>query len=179
MTTRIIAVLLLVASCSLGSKPSHALPAEKPLPSVFVSVLAEVKARTNISLLLPSELPKPLSNAKHATVDEVKADQYGVLLYYELGVGDAGFAASFLAKKNAPYSPRELANVQKVKLAGGIVGFFRPVSCGGSCAPANLWWEQGGVLYQIQLELPSTIRDKNQQSIITKIANSAIVAGPR
>ncbi len=179
MRTRIIGVFLLLATCGLGSKPSHALPAEKPLPSVFVSALAKVKTRTNISVLLPSELPKPFSNAEHAMVDDVKGDQYGVLLYYELGLGDAGFAASFSAKKNPSYSPRELANVQTVKLARGIVGFFRPVSCGGSCAPANLWWEEGAALYQIQLELPSTLRDKDQQSIMTKVANSAILAGPR
>ena len=128
MRTRIIGVFLLLATCGLGSKPSHALPAEKPLPSVFVSALAKVKTRTNISVLLPSELPKPFSNAEHAMVDDVKGDQYGVLLYYELGLGDAGFAASFSAKKNPSYSPRELANVQTVKLARGIVGFFRPVS---------------------------------------------------
>jgi hypothetical protein len=179
MRTRIIAVFLLVISCSLGSESSHALPPEKPLPSVFVSVLARVKARTNISVLLPTELPKPFSTAEHAMADEVQADQYGVLLYYVLGVGDAGFAASFLAKKNPSYSPRELQNVQKVKLADGIVGFFRPVSCGGSCAPANLWWEQDAVLYQVQLKLPSTLPEKNQQSIVTGLANSAILAGPR
>ena len=169
----------MAASFSLGSKPSHALPAEKPLPGVFASDLAEIKARTKISVLLPTELPKPFSNAEHAMVGGVKADEYGVTLYYELGVGDAGFAASFSAKNKASYSPRELQNVRKVKLAGGIVGFFRPVNCGGSCAPANLWWEQGAVLYQIQLRLPSTLREKKQQRIITEVANSSILAGPR
>jgi len=169
----------MAAFCNLGSKPSHALPADKSLPSVFVSLLAEVKARTNIPVLLPTELPKPFCDAEHAVVGKTKADEYAVDLYYELGVGDAGFAASFGAKNNAPYSPRELPNVQEVKLAGGIVGFFRPVSCGGSCAPANLWWERGAALYHIQLKLPSTLREKNQQKIITDVANSAILAGPR
>lgn len=179
MRKRLIAIFLFAVFCSLGSGASRALSTEKPLPSVLVSVLTKIKAMTEISVLLPTELPKPISNAKYATMDHVKADQYGVLLYYDLGVADAGFAASFLAKKNAPYSPRELQNVQKVNLADGIVGFFRPVSCGGSCAPANLWWEQGTVLYQIQLKLSSTLPEKNQQSIITKVADSAILAGPR
>ena len=178
MRTRIIAVLL-VTACCLSSKPSLALPAEKPLPKVFVSILAEVKAKTNLSVLLPTELPKPFSDAEQAEVSEVKGDQYSVVLYYELGVGNAGFAASFSAEKNASYSPRELPNVQAVKLADGIVGFFRPVSCGGSCAPANLWWEQGAVLYQIQLKLPPTLSEKNQQSTIVAVADSAILAGPR
>ena len=178
MRARLTAVFLVAAFCNMGSRPSHGLPAEKPLPNIFVSVLAEVKAKTNITVLLPTELPEPFRYAAHAMV-KAKADEYAVILYYELGVGDAGFAASLLANNNSSYSPRELPNVQKVKLASGIVGFFRPVSCGGSCAPANLWWERGTVLYDIQLRLPSTLSEKKQQNIITEVANSAILAGPR
>jgi hypothetical protein len=94
-------------------------------------------------------------------------------------LSNAGFAASFGARDNATYSPRELTNVQEVKLAGGIVGFFRPVSCGGSCAPANLWWERGSALYTLQLKLPSALDEKRQRKIITQVGNSAILAGPR
>lgn len=112
-------------------------------------------------------------------MDKATANEYMVSLYYDLGIGDAGFAALFEATSNPQYSPRELENVREVKLAGGITGFFRPVNCGGSCAPANLWWEQGALLYQIQLKLPSTLREKNQQGIITAVGNSAILAGPR
>jgi hypothetical protein len=162
-----------------SSKPASATPVGRSLPDVFVSALADIKAGSNIRVLLPTELPRPFSDAKHAIVAKLSTDEYAVALYYELRMGNAGFAASFAATNNARYSPRELTNVRDVKLAGGIVGFFRPVSCGGSCAPANLWWEQGGVLYQIQLEQPSTLREKSQLSIITRIADSAILAGPR
>ena len=148
------------------------------LPDVFLSALAEVKAKTTVPVLLPTELPSPFSDAKHA-VDKATADEYAITLYYELGMGNAGFAASFGAKDNATYSPRELTNVQEVKLAGGIVGFFRPVSCGGSCAPANLWWERGSALYTLQLKLPSALDEKRQRKIITQVGNSAILAGPR
>ncbi len=146
---------------------------------IFVSVLGEVKAKTRVPVLLPTELPRPFSDAKHATGEKATANEYEVSLYYELDAGNAGFAASFEATKNPHYFPRELANVREVKLAGGITGFFRPVSCGGSCAPANLWWEKGEVLYQIQLKLSSDLGEKNQREIITTVANSAILAGPR
>ena len=149
------------------------------LPDIFVPVLAGVKAKTTVPILLPTELPKPFSDAEHAIVDKATADEYAVNLYYKSGEGNAGFAASFMATTNPDYSPQELPNVRQVKLAGGITGFFREVSCGGSCAPANLWWEQGSVLYQIQLKLPSTLRDKKQLKTITAVADSAILAGPR
>lgn len=149
------------------------------LPDVFRSALAEIKAKTNVPVLLPAKLPRPFRDAKHASVDKATEDEYVVSLYYELNAGDAGFAASFEGTKNPRYSPRELGNVRQVKLASGITGFFRPVNCGGSCAPANLWWERGRVLYHIQLKLPSTLREEKQQAIIMAVGNSAILAGPR
>lgn len=75
------------------------------LPEIFISVLAEVKAKTTVPVLLPTELPSPFGDAKHATVMKAAPDEYGVSLYYELDVGDAGFAAFFAGKNNSPYSP--------------------------------------------------------------------------
>ena len=37
---------------------------------------------------------------------------------------------------------------------------FMPISCGGSRAPKNLWWEQNGVMYQIQIALKSSTTEK-------------------
>ncbi|HXP40020.1 MAG TPA: hypothetical protein VN833_07095 [Candidatus Acidoferrales bacterium] len=148
-----------------------------PLPDIFRSVLTEVKAKTKVPVLLPSELP--FYDVKHATVDKAAAGEYSISLYFELGEGNAGFAASFGASDNSRYSPQELPNVREVKLATGITGFFRPVNCGGSCAPANLWWKEESVLYQIQLKLPPAMPEQNQQRMITAAANSSILAGPR
>jgi hypothetical protein len=69
--------------------------------------------------------------------------------------------------------------VREVKLSRGLVGYFRSVSCGGSCAPANLWWEEDRALYQIQLKLSPTLSESDQQKTITAVADSAILAGPR
>jgi hypothetical protein len=109
----------------------------------------------------------------------VTGDSYAISLYYELGIGDAGFAANFTAQAKPNYAPEDLGNVQRTALAQGLIGFFRAVSCGGSCAPANLWWQQNGVLYQIQLELSSTMAERDQLKALTAAANSAITAGPR
>jgi len=132
-----------------------------------------------MAVLLPGELPEPIAGAKYATVDRASQDDYAISLYYELDIGDAGFAASFMAKGHPNYEPQDLPNVQEVKLSRGLVGYFRPVSCGGSCGPANLWWKEGQVLYQIELELSSTPPDDDQQKTITTVADSAILAGPR
>ena len=57
-----------------------------------------------------------------------------------------------------------------VKLTGGITGYFKPLSCGGSCSPPQIEWIQGGVLYDIQAKVIAGKRD------LVKAANSAINA---
>jgi hypothetical protein len=154
--------------------------ADNSLPVVFISVLPEIKTKSHLPILLPSELPKPIRKAKHALIEKVPENEYAISLYFELGIGDAGFAAYFSGAANPGYSPQELGNVSEVKLAHGLRGFFRPISCGGSCAPANLWWETNGIVYQIQLELPYSLTEEDQQKkTMTEVANSAILAGPR
>lgn len=130
-------------------------------------------------MLLPSELSPRFRGAKYAVAEKVTDNQYAITLYYELNVGDAGFAASFEADGEQKYDPKNLGNVSKVELIHGLIGYFRPVNCGGSCAPANIWWEVGRVLYQIQLRFPSDLGESHQQREITAAANSAILAGHR
>lgn len=146
---------------------------------VFESVLPRVKEKTKLPVLLPSDLPQPLGKAKYSVIQAVRADDYEISLYYELGIGDAGFAAFFSGQAHANYRPEELGDIQEVKLARETRGFFMPVSCGGSCAPANLWWVDNEVLYLIQLKLPSTLNEREQEKEIVAVVDSAIIAGPR
>ena len=150
-----------------------------PIPELFSSVAPDVKAKSRISLLLPDELSGALSAAKYANVEKASDDEYAILLYSEQDVGNAGFIALFAAKTNPGYEPQELTDVLEVKLSHGQLGYFRPVSCGGSCAPANLWWKEDRVLYQIQLRLSPHLSEKDQQGKMISVANSAILAGPR
>jgi hypothetical protein len=143
------------------------------------SVLPEIRAKSRVAVLAPGELPKSFSEVKYASVQKASDSEYAISLNYKLGGGDAGFAALFAAKANSGYEPQELPNVRKLKLSHGLLGYFRAVSCGGSCAPANLWWKEGRVLYQIQLNLPSSLPEGDQEDTLIAAANSAILAGPR
>lgn len=153
--------------------------AAKSFPEPFASVLPEIKAKSRIPVLLPSKLSQPISGAKHSEIEKVSDNEYAIALYYELGIGDAGFAAYFGAKDNPGFDPHDLGNIRKVKLSRGLFGYFSPVSCGGSCAPANIWWKDGRILYQIQLRFSPTLREGDQRKAITAAADSAILAGPR
>jgi hypothetical protein len=152
---------------------------DRHLPQIFTDVLPEVKAETHTAILLPDRLVNPIAKANHAIVEDANANGYAISLYYKLGIGDAGFAGSFSAQALPSYKLDELENVTKVKLAEGLGGFFKAVSCGGSCAPANLWWEQNGVVYQIQLKLPPSLSERSQREAIVNLADSCITGGPR
>jgi len=104
---------------------------------------------------------------------EVSDDGYFISLYFsEIGVDAtlaAGFGGSMRIFQNLP-------NTRRVALSAGRTGMFRPVSCGGSCAPANLWWEQNGVMYQIQIKLRSDSTEKDQEKILVQTANATVTA---
>lgn len=148
------------------------------LPQPLKTALAAAKKKTHIPIFLPSELP-PSVEARGAIVDRAEANEYAISIYSQLGTGNGGFVALFAGEDHPQYGPGDLPNVQEVKLARGIAGFFRSVSCGGSCAPANIWWEVNGVLYQIQLSLSPNVSEEDQENSISSLANSCILAGPR
>jgi len=139
---------------------------------VFKPAIAEVRNKVRIPIFLPSKLPAVIREGDIKLAwGRVSDDGYNIELYYsEIGSG-ATFAAGFGGSTRVF---RELPNARRVKLANGIEGIFRPVSCGGSCAPANLWWEQNGVMYQIQIKLSSTTKEEEQESVLIEIANSVV-----
>jgi hypothetical protein len=140
--------------------------------TVFRPALEQILSQTQLPILLPSSLPSPLRaiDIKLAS-GTASNDGYFISLYFDEVGSDATFAAGFGASKR---TFKELPNTHRVALAGGALGMFRPVSCGGSCGPANLWWEQNGVMYQIQIKLSSTLAEKDQENILVETANSCV-----
>jgi hypothetical protein len=132
-----------------------------------------------LAVLLPSFLPSRLAGARRAVLESASRVGYKVGLYFDKSGGDADFAALFAATSTPKYSPADLGGVRKDQLADGIQGYFRPVSCGGSCGPATIWWKVRRVLYQIQLNLPPADSVRKQEAIAESVANSALLAGPR
>ena len=67
---------------------------------------------------------------------------------------------------------------RKVALAKGITGYYKPLTCGGSCSPPTIQWKQRRVLYSIQAKLGLSGRAKQRRAMV-RAANSAIRARPR
>jgi hypothetical protein len=89
----------------------------------------------------------------------------------DCGTATACHVAGFRARRGGKPS-----NTKKVELAKGRIGYFRPMSCGASCAAPSLEWVQGGVLYEVEAKLGT---QRTERKILVRLANSAIRNGPR
>ena len=165
---------LILAGCFLSGLGANLAIGQATEPArVFKPALEQIQDKTRIPILLPSRLPSaiPESGIKLAR-GEVRKDGYFISLFYTKDANAsyaAGFGASTLILQD-----HDLPNSARVALSGGRTGIFRPVSCGGSCAPANLWWEQDGVMYQIQVKLGYGMPEKEQQTILVEAANLCV-----
>jgi hypothetical protein len=144
--------------------------------AVFTPALKQIQPKTHIAILLPFKLPSPVREREIKLASgTVSPDGYFISLYYSEIGSNATFAAGFGGSTRVL---RDLPNARRVALAGGLIGMFAPVSCGGSCAPANLWWEQDGVMYQIQIKLASASKEKDQERILVETANASVPVRP-
>lgn len=149
--------------------------AKRPAP-VFRPALEQIQSQTRIPILLPSRLPSSISERDIKLASgEVREDGYFISLYFSEDASNAVYAAGFGGSTRI-FGLQDLPNTRRVALSGGRTGMFRPVLCGGSCAPANLWWEQNGVMYQIQIKLGSGSPEKGQEKILVETANSMVTA---
>lgn len=139
------------------------------------AMMAKAKAEIGNSVVVPVYLPTRLPAGTSAKIMSIAgartAHGYTVTLYYLVGAGDAGYAGMVSGSTNTLGS---LPNTNVVHLASGTAALFRPVSCGGSCAPATLWWQVSGHEYSIQLSLPSRMTPKAQLAQLLVVANSMV-----
>jgi hypothetical protein len=164
--------LLRVALVTLFSATNIAAPSARPA-GVFAPSLPALQHTVRIPVLLPSRLPSVLRapSVSSVRVTTAVADSYSVELRYKGLEGDAGFAALFAGSRKYV---GEIPGSKHVRLENGTLGQFRPVSCGGSCAPAALWWRHDGVVYLISIRLSPDTPESKQKKVLLEVANAMV-----
>jgi hypothetical protein len=143
------------------------------IPALFKHQLAALHHKGIGPILLPQTMPL-IERTKHLypTVD---TSGHG----YELDIGAApgcrGANACFVAEFSAQRARSPFGNV-RVALVNGKTGWFKPLTCGGSCSPPSIEWRGSGFVYEIQANVGT---EKTEQGILVAMANSAIVNGAR
>ena len=141
------------------------------VPDLVHKPLIAVKKATKVDVLLPSRMTSNLKRLYSEGRGRARSYRFEIGAARNCHSATACFVASFRARRGAkPSNPR------KVTLRGGRRGYFRPLSCGASCAAPSLEWVQGGVLYTIEAKLGTK---RTERKILVRLANSAIAHGPR
>lgn len=64
---------------------------------------------------------------------------------------------------------------QEVTLQSGAAGWFIPVSCGVSCAPATLYWQTDKASYWLQMTFRPRLSPAEQRKELLDTANSLVL----
>ena len=141
-------------------------------PKIFKPKLAKVKAKSGIDVFLPSRIRVYQPTRTRGTARATDGS-YSL----ELGIGsrcngaNACFLASFTGIKG-----EQPAFGRKVKLSGGHTGYWKGITCGASCSPAEIQWVEGDVLYAVATK---GVTQRQEKATLVRLANSAIKGGPR
>jgi hypothetical protein len=167
---------LLAAACAIAlATPSAALAARVDVPAAFAAagVLREVAADTKVPIRLPASLNLDFDGTVYGS--GFGDDRtYSLSLTAALHCGaNACFLASFDAEKGGRPAFR-----RRVSLTRHITGYYKGLTCGGSCSPPMIQWRQNGVLYSIQAKLSASGSTAQRRAMI-RAANSAIVSRTR
>jgi hypothetical protein len=133
--------------------------------------LPRIKRATRVPILLPARLQ--LAGLPRRVYAEGGTQRGGWFLVFTSSRpcgANACFVASFEALRGGrlPLPPN-------VRLRSGTRAAYKPVTCGGSCSPASIWFVHGGVLYSWQVANPP----RNARVTLVAAANDAIAAGRR
>jgi hypothetical protein len=148
-------------------------PIQIDVPALVQHDLASARRRTQIPILLPSTAPANDTTPAPAGSGYGRRTHYAFAFSYgaDCGGANACFLGEVTGRRGGTPAFR-----RTVALRGGRTGYYKPLSCGGSCSPPEIEWVQRKVLYSIQWNEAN--RGGSRRTMIS-LANSAIAAGPR
>lgn len=170
-----------VVAVPLAAALAAAAPAvaAAPVAPALKSTLAKLKTKTKLPILLPSSLPVDSGSRKLYPLIATSSTDFSVNLGLNAdceGV-NACSVGSIGAKKTAK-TPSSSDGKYKVSLHGGVTGRYQPLSCGANCTPPAITFRSAGVNTTFQLKL-LLAKGETDRSVLTKLANQALDAGPR
>jgi hypothetical protein len=142
------------------------------VPAKFAKLLPKVKTKSGLAVRLPSKIHVFVSPS--TTFADATSTKKSYFLELDAAKSCHGANACFLASFSGTRGGTP-AFKRTVSLTHGITGYFKPVTCGGSCSPAFIQWKENGVLYEIENKGVG----KNEKKSMAALANSAIRGGDR
>lgn len=166
-------LLSAIAIVAVLCVPAAAGAATYDVGKVLADDVERVAPRTDVPIRLPKKIE--LGYDKGVFGDGIRTPDgydFDINATRECG-GNACFLAQFAAEEDG-----SLAFRRRVDLARGKTGRYKPLSCGASCAPPQIRWRQGGVVYSIQAKLGVSGRKRQRRAMI-RLANQSIRSTPQ
>jgi hypothetical protein len=171
---RVLVRLLVVVPVALAAPPAAAVGAPVDIAAALGPTLERVDARTPLAVLLPDALDLDFDGPVYASGSGGRrAWSFALAGSPQCGGATACFLASLRARRGERPAFR-----RKVRLRGGIPGWFKPLSCGASCSPPVLQFRRRGVLYEIAAKVPDATVAAQRAGLV-RAANEALRRGPR
>jgi hypothetical protein len=168
------ALLAATAALLAATAAPPALAAPVDVPAALGPALARVDARTPLAILLPDTLELDFDGTVYASGSgSARRWSFALAGAPNCGGATACFLASFTAERGGTPAFRT-----RVRLRGGIPGWFKPLSCGASCSPPVLQYRRRGVLYEISANVPDRTNAAARRRLAAA-ANAALGVGPR
>lgn len=144
------------------------------IPRVLRDDLKRVGPRTDVPIRIPSRMGLDYDRGVHGDGGVTRTGyELTIGAIPECGNANVCFLASFQGERGG-----EPAFRRTIRLARGITGHYKPLTCGGSCSPPMIQWRQRGVLYSIQAKLGVSGKAR-QKRAMRRAADSAIRSKPR
>ncbi|NET24687.1 hypothetical protein [Okeania sp. SIO1I7] len=149
----------------------------QPVAAELTEILPKIKQQTKVPILLPNQLLITGTDNQIYVDGKGTNNSYEITLAFEKDCTANACSIGYMSgeKGGKPLDDefsRELSLVQDIK------GYFRPLTCGASCAPPIIGWEYQGVFYRISLKGVGQSPEIEGETL-KKMANSAIEAGAR
>ncbi|MEB3340892.1 hypothetical protein [Okeania sp.] len=148
-----------------------------PVAAELQEILPKIKAQTNVPILLPTELLITEIDREIYVEGEGTNNGYKITLAFTPDcTANACSIGYFSAEKEG--KPLEDEFSRELILVQDIKGYFRPLSCGASCALPIIGWEYKGVFYRMAFKGAGQSPEIEGKTL-AEMANSAIEAGER
>jgi hypothetical protein len=168
------AVAFAAAVCALMAAAAPAAAEEYEASTLLRGQIAKVAKTTDVPVRVPAAIDLDFDGQVFGSGSATKRSYtLGLDGAKDCGGANACFLAAFTGERGGSYSFK-----RTVKLARGITGRYKPLSCGASCSPGMVEWKQGGSLYTIQAKV-GVAGAAAQRAALVRAANSAIAAAPR
>jgi hypothetical protein len=163
MRRTLILTLLLLA---VGAPAASAATRSIDLPALFATQLQRARVQTEVPLLLPQTMNSEFRRHYPTGRARPSAWRFDIGAAPDCNEATACFVAEFKAVRDGRPTGR-----RTIRLNRGRTGYYRPLSCGASCAPPSIEWRERHALYSIEAKVA--------KRELVRMANSAIRNGPR